>query len=64
MKVTVDKDTCTGCGLCSDTCPEVFEIDDSDSVVKVKVAEVPQDVVKTCQEAADNCPVECIKIEE
>ena len=62
MKVTVDKDTCTGCGLCTDTCPEVYEMDDS--VAKVKVTEVPQDVVKTCQEAADNCPVECIQIEE
>lgn len=62
MKVTVDNDTCTGCGLCADTCPEVFEIDDS--LAKVKVAEVPPDAANTCQEAADNCPVESIKIEK
>lgn len=62
MKVAVDKDICTGCGLCADTCPEVFEIDDS--LAKVKVSDVPQSAVKTCQEAADNCPVECIQIEK
>lgn len=60
MKVTVDKDACTGCGLCSDTCPEVFEV--SDSLAVVKVAEVPAQVAKTCREAVDNCPVECIMI--
>jgi len=26
MKAAVDKDLCTGCGLCEDTCPEVFEV--------------------------------------
>jgi ferredoxin len=28
MKAVVDKDLCTGCGLCEDTCPEVFEMKD------------------------------------
>lgn len=61
MKATIDTDTCTGCGLCVDTCPEVFEMDDS--VANVKGAEVPASAAKTCQEAADNCPVECINVE-
>ncbi len=62
MKVTVDQDTCTGCGICVDTCPEVFEMDDA--VAKVKLAEVPSELKESCQEAANNCPVEAIKIEE
>jgi ferredoxin len=28
------------------------------------VDEVPEDVVETCREAAENCPVEAIQIEE
>ena len=28
MKAMVNKDTCTGCGICVDICPEVFEIGD------------------------------------
>ena len=62
MKALVDKDTCTGCGLCCDTCPEVFEMDND--VAKVLVAEVPQDAEDKCREAAEGCPVEAISIEE
>lgn len=62
MKVTVDEETCIGCGLCTDTCPEVFET--TDDKVRVKVDEVPEDLDDTCREAAENCPVEAIEIEE
>jgi len=62
MKVKVDADLCTGCGLCVDACPEVFTMDDS--VAKVMVEVVPENARNTCREAADNCPVEAISIEE
>ena len=63
MKATVDKDTCTGCELCVETCPEVFEMDD-DNFAQAKVDEVPSEAVKTCRQAADECPVEAIAIIE
>jgi ferredoxin len=62
MRVTVDEETCIGCGLCSETCPEVFEM--NDDKVRVKVDEVPENLAETCREAAENCPVEAIQIEE
>jgi ferredoxin len=62
MKVTVDEETCIVCGLCAETCPEVFEV--NDDKVSVKVDEVPKNVVDSCREAAENCPVEAIQIEE
>ncbi len=62
MKAIVDRDLCTGCGLCVDTCPAVFEMDDA--VAKVLVASVPEDALDSCREAADNCPVEAINIKE
>ena len=62
MKVTVDEDTCIGCGLCAEECQKVFEM--NDDKVRVIVDEVPEDLVQSCKEAAENCPVEAIQIEE
>ena len=62
MKATVDEETCIGCGLCTETCPEVFEM--NDDKVRVKMDEVPKDLAESCREAAESCPVEAIQIEE
>jgi len=62
MKAVVDEDACVGCGLCVDTCPAVFEMEGE--VAKVIVDEVTEDVAAACNEAADACPVEAIKVDE
>jgi ferredoxin len=61
MKATVDESTCTGCGLCADLCPEVFELGD-DNLAKVKVNPVPANLEASCKEAAESCPVTCIQL--
>ena len=62
MKASVDEDLCTGCGLCEDTCPEVFEMEDgADTAVVIKENGGPEDLI---QEAIDTCPVQCISWEE
>lgn len=61
MKATVDASTCTGCELCVDTCPDVFVMEGD--VAGVKANPVPAAAEGACQEAADGCPVEAIKIE-
>jgi ferredoxin len=62
MRVTVDEDTCIGCGLCVEECPEVFEMNDDKA--HVKVDEVPEDVKESCKDASENCPVEAIQMED
>lgn len=62
MEVRIDKDLCTGCGLCVDTSPDVFELENESA--KVKVTEIPDDQIELVREAADNCPVEAIMIRE
>lgn len=64
MIASVKKDLCIGCGLCVDTCPEVFVMDDEANVAKTKVDRVLAELKEKCGEAAANCPVEAIVIEE
>ncbi|MCY2929052.1 MAG: ferredoxin [Planctomycetota bacterium] len=62
MRATVNPDTCTGCGLCVETCPSVFEIKDDLAVV---IADpIPGADEDAARQAADDCPVEAIAIEE
>jgi ferredoxin len=62
MKAVVE-DTCTGCGVCVDVCPEVFELGDSD--IAIVIADpVPSDSEDACRDAAEQCPCEAITIVE
>jgi ferredoxin len=63
MKARVDEETCVGCAACEGICPGVFEMGDDDKAV-VKVDEVPADLEDDCREAAEQCPVDAISIEE
>ncbi len=60
MLVTIE-DTCTACGLCIDTCPEVFDMGDEMAIVIVD--EVPEEFEEVAQQAADECPVEAIIVD-
>lgn len=63
MKVAVDKDACTGCELCVETSPEVFEMAEDD-IAKVKADPVPPEHEESAKQAAEDCPAEAIKVEE
>ena len=62
MKASIDRDGCISCGLCASTCPEVFRMAD-DGRAEVIVDEVPEAAASAAQDAADNCPVEVIRVE-
>jgi ferredoxin len=62
MRVKVDAELCTGCELCVENCPDVFEM--ADDVAKEKVDEVSDDQVDCARQAAEDCPVEAISIED
>jgi ferredoxin len=59
MRVRIE-DTCTACGLCVDTCPEVFEM--GSDMAEVVVDDVPAEFEDAVQQAADECPVEAIVV--
>jgi len=62
MKAKVDQDTCIGCALCVEICPDVFKMEDNKAVVYVAV--VHKEVEDACKQAEDECPVTAITIEE
>ena len=60
MRVRVE-DSCTACGLCVDTAPNVFTL--GDVIAEVIADPVPAESEAAAQKAADECPVEAIIVE-
>jgi len=60
-KLYIDEDECIGCGTCSDSCPDVFIIND-DNIAEVTNPEGASE--EEIQEAMDSCPVSCIHWED
>ena len=49
-----------GCGLCAETCPEVFSLRD-DGFAEAAPGPVPESAQETAAEAMDACPTSAIE---
>ena len=63
MKAYVDKDTCIGCELCTQNCPDVFRMDDDGKSVAIN-DDIPENLQDVAVEARDSCPVSAIDIKD
>ena len=63
MKLTIDRDRCTGHGRCYTLVPELFEPDD-DGYGVASVADVPAELVERARIGVINCPEDAITLEE
>jgi ferredoxin len=61
MKVTISEE-CVSCGLCVDICPDVFEM--GTQYAQVKMASIPAKFETAVRQAAEECPVSAIAIEQ
>ena len=57
----VDQSLCISCGLCADTAPNTFKLDEHSLSTVIDPHGDPEDLI---QEAIDSCPVSCISWEE
>ncbi len=61
MKVRIDPDLCTACGLCTDAVPQVFKM--GKDAAEVINPEVPANLQNVVKDAATDCPAEAIIVE-
>ncbi|HMG40046.1 MAG TPA: ferredoxin [Acidimicrobiales bacterium] len=61
MRITLDRERCTGHGRCYMLAPEVFDADDEGyGAVRVDDGDVPPGLEAAARKAAANCPEEAI----
>jgi ferredoxin len=63
MRVRVNKDLCSACGVCEGLVPEVFSLETEPYAV-VLLDPVPEELEDAVREAAENCPEGAIEIVE
>lgn len=75
MRVWIDQKACVGNGICAEICPEVFVLADGDIAYvragdrllpegEAGVLSVPDHLVESVIEAAEECPAACIYVED
>ena len=62
MNANIDQEICTGCKLCKETCPDVFQMDNGKAIVIA--SSIPCKLESTCKQTMVACPADAIHIGE
>lgn len=62
MRVEVDRGRCCGSGYCALAVPEVFDQDDVDGLVILRVPEPHEYLADKIRYAIDHCPGDAIRL--
>ena len=63
MNAKVDQETCIGCTICAEVCPNVFEMKE-DGLAHVVKKPVPKESEDCVIEAEESCPVQAISYDK
>ena len=61
LRIVVDREVCAACDVCCEMAPNTFEIDEE---AKARVKDPEGDPRATVIQAADNCPMVAITVED
>ena len=64
MKVLLDTAKCEAHGDCVMAAPQVFDLDEDENIVTLLMAEPSEDLRAAVEQAASDCPVAAIRIED
>jgi ferredoxin len=62
MRIAADRERCEGHGLCADTAPEVYDLDD-EAVVVLLHDPVPAELERKAEGGARVCPVAALRVQ-
>ena len=62
MRIAADRERCEGHGLCADTAPDVYDLDD-DALGVLLHEDVPPALARRAEAGARVCPVAALRIE-
>ena len=62
MEIYIDGNLCSGCGLCTDICPDIFKMDEENNIVVMNI-DIPDEFWESCQDACNECPENAISID-
>ena len=59
MKLKI-KDFCIRCGICITLYPELFEMDFTEDLVRIKLDEIPETMMEKAKQSIKDCAVSAI----
>ena len=62
MKIIVDTDLCEANALCMGSCPEVFRVEEDDTLT-ILMQEIPESLRPQVEEAVRMCPRQALRLE-
>jgi ferredoxin len=63
MRIVVDRDKCTGLGMCEAEAPDLFEVQDDGSLL-VLIEKPDEDRRAELEASVESCPTEALSIVE